>query len=386
MDKLIARFDAIRDDDLMLCHHRGVAYQRDMTVTAQYDIEYFNQYEALENSDIALRLNASRVAFVEKHYGSDVAVDIGIGSGEFIKNRANTVGHDVNPQALRWLDKQGLRAGPLSDYQAFTFWDVIEHVPQPETYFKHIQTGAYLFTSIPIFESLEQIRESKHYKPGEHLYYWTVQGFIEWMALYGFRLLESSMFEIAAGREAIHSFAFRRELPGYHETIDQYKELHTRFYGASAWLYLEEIAKQVFALKPRSILDFGCGRSDLVAHFWRDGKRKIAKYDPAIPEIRRLPRERFDLVICCDVMEHILMADVERVFADIKSISSNVIFTISLRPARAHLPDGRNAHVTLLTAQEWMRWIGSTFGRAVQCRTPHAHLLMIRTFKLEGDK
>ena len=57
---------------------------------------------------------------------------------------------------------------------------------------------------------LNKIRESKHYRPGEHLLYWTEKGFVDWMFEKGFRFLEKRTFEIQAGREDILSFAFIR--------------------------------------------------------------------------------------------------------------------------------------------------------------------------------
>ena len=124
--------------------------------------------------------------------------------------------------------------------------------------------------------------------------------------------------------------------------------------------------KVVQAQKPKSILDYGCGRSDLAAFFWRDGERRIARYDPAISAYKTMPEGKFDLVFCCDVMEHIPMRGVDRVLAEVKDKGAVVLFTISTILARAKLPDGRNAHVTLLTKSEWRRWIGEAFGGALQ--------------------
>lgn len=381
MDRLVRRFEAETDDDLMLCRKSGVAYQRDMTAPIEYDDDYFDHYTQLEGKEIARKINAGRIGLVDKHVGSDaVVVDIGIGSGEFIKSRPNTFGYDVNAKAMHWLKENKKLAGPISEFSAFTFWDVLEHVRDPNSYFKRIPEGAHLFTCLPIFDDLSRIRESRHYKPNEHLYYWTERGFVDWMALYRFRLLERQAFEIDAGRDSILSFAFVRDLPGYHQTLEQYQKLHAPSYGTSAYLYFDQIAAEVLALDPSSVLDFGCGRSDMVAHFWKDGARRIAKYDPAIPQFKELPEGNFDLVLCTDVMEHIPMTDVDDVFEAIRSKARKAIFTISMRPARAKLPDGRNAHVTLLNTNEWMGWIKSVFGQATRIPAQWDHILMCKTF------
>src|SRR6185295_18228706 len=96
-------------------------------------------------------------------------------------------------------------------FQGFTFWDVLEHIEEPERYFERMPDSAFAFLSVPIFGDLTAIRASKHYRPGEHLYYFTEEGLARWMAMHGFRLLERDDFETRAGRDNILSFAFRRD-------------------------------------------------------------------------------------------------------------------------------------------------------------------------------
>lgn len=386
MDELIQRFKSQEDGDLTLCLERGVAYQADMSIRAPTGVnaagvDYFDHYAAIEGGEIAEKINAGRVDLVNKYVGTSTSVlDTGIGSGEFIRRRANTFGRDVNQKAVEWLKGEGKFAADASRFIAFTYWDVLEHIDAPNEHFKRMPEGSHLFTCLPIFADLRFLRSSRHYKPGEHLYYWTERGFVDWMELYRFRLLERATFETEAGRDSIVSFAFKRDLPGYHDTLAQYQEMHSRAYGTSAYLFFDTIAKEVLALNPKSILDFGCGRSDLVAHFWKDGARRIEKYDPAIPQFKLMPKGQVDLALCTDVMEHIPMTDVDRVLGEIREAAHDVLFTISMKPARAKLPDGRNAHVTLLNADEWMAWIRSVFGTATRIPAQWDHILMVKTF------
>lgn len=210
MDRIIAQYPVELDGDLALCREHGVAYQRDMTKLVAYDAPYYAKCLSYEDQKIALAINAGRIALVNRHVGTNRIVDVGIGSGEFIKKRPDTFGHDINPVAIEWLKRNDLWAHRLGDFSGHTYWDVIEHVPEPETYFRQIHLGAFLFTSIPIFYGLGGVRLSKHYRPGEHLYYFTEDGFVEWMNRHGFLLLERDDFEIRAGRESILSFAFKR--------------------------------------------------------------------------------------------------------------------------------------------------------------------------------
>lgn len=205
------------DGDLALCRAHGVAYQKDMSTLVCYDGAYYDKCKGYEDQAIARMINAGRIALVRQHFGDGPVVDVGIGSGEFIRKRTSlgfpTYGCDVNPVAIEWLKRNDLWAEHLCEFGAATFWDVIEHVSEPEVYLRQIQHGCCLFTSIPIFYGLGAIRTSKHYRPNEHLYYWTEEGFVGWMSLHGFQLLDTQRFEIDAGRESILSFAFRRVRP-----------------------------------------------------------------------------------------------------------------------------------------------------------------------------
>lgn len=385
MDRLIRRFDAQADNDLMLCEHRGVAYQRDMTKgRIEYGASYFETFKSYAGSPVERALNAGRCALVARHARAGATIlDVGVGSGAFVHHAAaegfDAKGFDVNPVAVAWLKSEGFFAEDATGFEAITFWDSLEHIDDPGLTLRRLHKGALAFVAIPIVGDLRRIRESKHYKPGEHLYYWTPQGFVDWMALHGFRLLEASSHETDAGRESIGAFAFCRDLPDYHDHLKAYSEMHsTRHYGSSATeLHLETAASVVRKISPGSILDFGCGRSDLVAHFWRDGSRKIARYDPAIPAFKATPAGRFDLVLVCDVMEHIPMASVDRILGEVHARGDRAFFTISTKLARAKLPDGRNAHVTLLTKSEWSRWIASEFGCVIEMPSSIEHELVL---------
>ncbi|MES2634014.1 MAG: methyltransferase domain-containing protein [Pseudomonadota bacterium] len=384
LDRMIKRFDRERQDDLCIVAHRGLAYQRDMSQAIDYGDAYFNHYASLEGSEIANKLNAGRCAMLARHAPAESTVlDIGAGSGTFVRTaRAwgyGASGFDIIPKTVAALRAMDAYADNPNGFDVVTFWDSLEHIREPETVLKRINKGAVVLVAIPIFDDLAALRESKHFKPGEHLYYFTRDGFVDWMALYGFRLLEESDHEINAGREAIGAFAFKRDLPDYDDHIRAYQEMHgARFYGSSATeLHLESAAKVVRQLQPATILDWGCGRSDIASHFWRDGERRIERHDPAIHQYRRVPPGRFDLVLCCDVMEHVPMAEVDRVLMSIKEKGDRVFFTISTKLARAKLPDGRNAHCTILTRNEWVRWIGDYFGKVEVMPSKWEHELVL---------
>lgn len=174
-----------------------------------YGDSYFEMYGALEGNPKAYAINKAKIDTISRYWSGPV-LDIGVGSGEFIKFRQGTYGTDINPVAVKWLQERGLHSNRFQDFFAFSMWDVIEHLHDPGETFEQMPQGSFLFCSLPIFKDLWDVRSSKHYKPDEHLYYFTHDGFIEWMKIHGFRWLETNTALITAGRESILSFAFSK--------------------------------------------------------------------------------------------------------------------------------------------------------------------------------
>lgn len=216
MDSRIAAFPWVWDRDLRLCLDRGVAWQADMTTQrVEYGPEYLAKVQAYEGSEIAAKVNAGRVAMLGRHLAPGARVlDWGAGSGEFLRDaRAagfSVAGFDVIPQTRASLEAAGVFSDDPSGFDALTLWDTLEHLEDPGALLARVPAGAAVFISLPIFADLRRIRDSRHYRPGEHLYYFTELGLVYWMALAGFDLLESSDHEVRAGRDSIGAFAFRR--------------------------------------------------------------------------------------------------------------------------------------------------------------------------------
>ncbi len=215
MDRVIAGFDAVIDDDLALCEPEGIAYQVARDFRVAYDSEYFAKVSAYEGGEVAERVNAGRVEFLARFVKPGASVlDYGAGSGAFLRAAIaagfDGRGFDVMRQTRDWLEARGLYADNPAGFDAVTAWDVLEHLENPGALVSRLKPGAYLFASIPVFHDLRKIRASRHYRPGEHLTYWTRAGFLRWARAHGFAPVAESGHEVDAGRDSIGAFAFVR--------------------------------------------------------------------------------------------------------------------------------------------------------------------------------
>lgn len=202
-----------KDNDLIYTEY--VAYQTDRTQSIDYGDDYFTNYVNISGTSIANKLNNSRVALTEKHCKKCI-LDIGIGSGEFIlsSKKLKVYGFDINPYGVSWLKKRNLLVDPYREndpeIEGFTLWDVLEHMPNPDDFTNKVLPKQFVFISIPTFVNFRNVKKSKHYKPNEHYYYFSIDGLIKYMDDCDFKYIEHNDMEIKAGREGITSFVFRK--------------------------------------------------------------------------------------------------------------------------------------------------------------------------------
>ncbi len=129
--------------------------------------------------------------------------------------------------------------------------------------------------------------------------------------------------------------------------------------------YKEHVRPLLLESNIRTLLDYGCGGSDYETPDFADGLsakqyfglEQVRLYEPA-REIDQ--RETCDAVVCFDVLEHIFITDIPKVLREIFSLANKlVVLNIASYPARALLPNGGNAHITVRDLHWWKGMVDS---------------------------
>jgi hypothetical protein len=148
--------------------------------------------------------------------------------------------------------------------------------------------------------------------------------------------------------------------------VGEYAKLHAKqAYGMGG---MSEATRQrlwqLAGATPISVVDFGCGRSRDAVTLWPSAKHYL--YDPAIPELKAFPRERFELGLCTEVLEHIPLEEVDNLLWEMRCLSDRWLCTIHTAAAAQVLPNGENAHCLQKPAEWWRARFARVFGRTPQ--------------------
>jgi tRNA G37 N-methylase Trm5 len=188
-----------------------------MSSSVVYGKEYFLKYVDYEHTAIGKRLNTYRVELVKTWAYDNKIIDIGIGSGSFIKaagkENINVYGYDINPYSVEWLNKHKKYVDIYKNginFTGITFWDSLEHIKDPHKILDRINIGTRIFISLPIFDSFDDIEKNKHYRPNEHYYYFDNMGILRWLRRHNIKLVTCSDIETRAGRDGIRTYLFEK--------------------------------------------------------------------------------------------------------------------------------------------------------------------------------
>lgn len=145
--------------------------------------------------------------------------------------------------------------------------------------------------------------------------------------------------------------------------IKQYELLYKikKNYGKTSIKLYDMLKKIINYLNISSVLDYGCGKSKLLDLIKKNKKIKIFKYDPAIKKYSTLTKNKTDLVICTDVLQHVPLYDLDRVLKEIKSKGIYILFYIKCTNHKTKLPNKTYANCTVYDKKWWLEKLSNYY-------------------------
>lgn len=207
---------SVADQSLLWNADAGMGILAQLEGPIPYDADYLAKYEGYAQTDMGEKITRFRVDLVEEFH-KGLMIDVGCCAGSFMRERGaeRTYGYDVIPAVIERLKADGLYMDPYDSFDAgvpaLSMWDVMEHLADPQHILRRVARGGWVFLSIPIFDDLRHVLESRHYRRTEHHLYFTEDGLTRFMAAHGFSVRAKDNTETVLGREDIMSYAFQRE-------------------------------------------------------------------------------------------------------------------------------------------------------------------------------
>jgi hypothetical protein len=168
--------------------------------------------------------------------------------------------------------------------------------------------------------------------------------------------------------------------PRYRELAALYARMHVEgearlgippektFRGSSLPRHVGRIKRLIDTTGARTILDYGSGKgmqyrphkvvvegkhvADGIAEYW--DVDEVRCYDPGYKPYSALPEDKFDGVVCTDVLEHLPEEDLGWILDEIVGFAEKFVYlNVACFPAKKTLPNGENAHVTVREPDWW---------------------------------
>lgn len=169
--------------------------------------------------------------------------------------------------------------------------------------------------------------------------------------------------------------------------IKMYADIHaTTEYGNSSVKNLRFLRPDIKLLKPKSVIDYGCGQSLLIDQLELPYPLEKRRYDPAIPAYSQKPSKVYDLLINVDVLEHIREDDLDPIIEEMRSLCRNAILIVDTVPARLVLPSGENAHATIRPKEWWREKLGRHFPHLIPIRVSRPWRAAFRTWDRPSEQ
>lgn len=194
------------------------------------------------------------------------------------------------------------------------------------------------------------------------------------------------------GADAAGAHAFTRELPSrrYQQRLSLFRRMRlegTSAAGngaaarwqpssASAWEHREALASLIKSSQARTVLVYGSGMGenlgvprdqavrDLLPEdpAWED--LRITVYDPILKSFSEPPEEKFDGVVCLEVLEQTPEEDIPWVIDELFGYATRFVYAlVACYGRKTRLPNGEHTHCTVRRSDWWKARFDAAAGR-----------------------
>lgn len=163
-------------DELYSCARCGHLCQLPPAIRVVYNGNYVAQYRKLEARESMSHL---RLGLLKSFCEAGTLLDVGYGGGDFVR-LALKAGYDAYGVDVHGVDC-GVRERSMLEHvrwDVVTFFDSLEHFADLDLVRQLIERALFVMVSmpkVPKFRTAEELRSWRHYKPGEHLHYFSYQ-------------------------------------------------------------------------------------------------------------------------------------------------------------------------------------------------------------------
>ena len=189
----------------------GNSLPRSCKEVFKYGTEYYENLLEMYAGSME-KISAVRWGFIAE-VEPEIVLDYGSGNNAFSLFKPDHViidSYDIGTIGSAPYPQTGMRH---DSYDLICLWDVMEHVDwileSDANMLKWIAKSETLAATIPVLPEGAELEEWKHYKPGEHLIYFSVETFIRFVNELGFSLVKNGQPECPP-RSDIYSFLFKR--------------------------------------------------------------------------------------------------------------------------------------------------------------------------------
>jgi len=203
-----------------LCHECGIGESELPSLSRVYNEDYAHLYVSYLSQDLGHKIVKHRVQELQKltnlfgwesHRCS--TLDFGCATGIVVRE-ARELGLDAwgyEPHAVFFNSHHALHVAPwiainpesiVSTPFVVSFYDALEHLERVDKWLQLFQPIRIVVTLpvVPLTMFSKDLPNWKHYKPDEHVWYFTDNGIHNFLAAHGYEVYEVEDFERKLGR------------------------------------------------------------------------------------------------------------------------------------------------------------------------------------------